>query len=159
MSTLDAAFNVVHDYAGGASSLAPRLNMSSTYLSNQVTGTGTSKLGLLDAEKITRLTGDLRILSSFANNCGQMLVPMPHVVELAGDDCMVRLADVAAEFGALCREVGTDLADGEISDNELARIDKECGLMVASVHALRVALAARNLANKDSRASLMSRGK
>lgn len=152
MSTLDAAFNVVHDYPGGANSLAPRLRsgMSGTYLDALVKQTGTAKLGLMEAEKITILSGDLRILASFANNCGQMIVPMPHFVELASDDCFEKLADVAKEFGTLCREVGADLDDGKISDNELARIDKECGLMVSSVHALRVALTARNVAEKEA---------
>lgn len=34
MNLADAAYNTVHDYPGGASSLAPRLGMSSHMLSN-----------------------------------------------------------------------------------------------------------------------------
>jgi len=148
MNLLDAAFNVVHDYKGGANSLAPRIGKSGTYLSNEVAATGTAKLGLLDAEKITQLTGDLRILVAFATNAGQMLVPLPHLGEFPQDDCMLRLADSAREFGALCQEVASDLADNKITDNELARIDKKCGQMIASAHALRESLALRNQAGK-----------
>lgn len=151
MNLRDAAYHVVHDYPGGASSLAPRLGKSVTYLSSEVAGTGTAKLGLLDAETITLLTGDLRILEAYATNAGQMLVPLPLVGEFANDDCMLRLADSAREFGDFCREVAGDLADGQISDNELGRIDKECGLLIASVHALRESLARRNQAGKDAR--------
>ncbi|MDO9235984.1 MAG: hypothetical protein Q7U28_08130 [Aquabacterium sp.] len=151
MNLRDAAYNVVHDYPGGAQSLAPRLGKGSTYLSAEVAGMGTAKLGLLDAEKITQLTGDRRILVAFATNCGQMLVPLPDASALPNDDCMMRLADSAREFGELCKEVAGDLVDGEINDNELGRIDKECGQLIASVHALRESLAARNQAAKAAR--------
>lgn len=148
MSLRDAAFNTVHDYPGGSVSLAPRLGKSHTSLSHELTGTGTAKLGLLDAEKIILLTGDLRILDSMATHCGQMLVPLPDAVMIAGDDCMLRLADTAREFGDLCKEVGGDLVDGKISDNEMRRIDRECSELIASLHALRESLARRNLESK-----------
>jgi hypothetical protein len=148
MSLRDAAFNVVHDYPGGSVSLAPRLGKSHASLSHELTATGTAKLGLLDAEKITILTGDLRILQAFATHCGQMLVPLPDATVLMDDDCMLRLADTARAFGELCKEVGGDLADGKINDNELKRIDRESGELIASLHALRESLARRNAEGK-----------
>ena len=148
MNLLDAAYNVVHDYPGGSHSLAPRMGKSATTLSHEVAADGTAKLGLLDAAKITALSGDLRILEAFATNAGQMLVPLPNAVEFENDDCMLRLADSAKEFGELCREVASDLVDGKITDNELARIDRECGELIAAVHALRLALGERNLQSK-----------
>ncbi len=148
MNLLDAAYNTVHDYPGGAQSLGPRLGKQGTYLSAEVAATGTAKLGLLDAEKITQLTGDLRILEAFATNAGQMLVPLPSIGLDATDDCMVRLGSAAKEFGEFCTEVATDLADGKITDNELTRIDRECGELIAKLHSLREALADRNQAGK-----------
>ncbi len=154
MNLLDAAYNVVHDYPGGSQSLAPRLGKSATTLSHEVTATGTAKLGLLDAAKITELTGDVRLLAAFAANAGQMLVPLPKIQADASDDCMLLLADMAREFGELCTEVASDMADGVISSNDLSRIDTECGQLIASVHALREALGARHQADK---AALMRR--
>jgi len=148
MNLLDAAYNAVHDYQGGAASLAPRMGKSPTTLAHEVSGQGAAKLGLLDAAKITQMTGDLRILTAFATNAGQMLVPLPSAGMAVGDDCMLRLADTAKEFGDLCREVATDLIDGAISDNELSRIDRECGDLIASLHCLRESLALRNEAGK-----------
>ena len=148
MNVLDAANNVVHDYPGGADSLAPRVDKNATTLSHEVSGTGTAKLALVTAEKITQRTGDLRILAAFATNCGQMLVPLPHAGDLPQDACMVRLADSAREFGAFCQEVAGDLADNRITDNELARIDEKCGQLIARLHALRESLAVRNVAGK-----------
>lgn len=151
MHLRDVAYNVVHDYPGGAPSLAPRLGKNATTLAHELNGTGVAKLGLMDAEKITHLAGDLRILEAFATNCGQMLVPLPEALAVADDDCMLRLADTAREFGELCKEVAGDLADGSISDNELDRIDRECGQLIASLHALRESLAARNAQGKGQR--------
>lgn len=148
MHLRDVAFNVVHDSPGGAVSLAPRLAKSHTSLAHELNGTGIAKLGLIDAEKITLLTGDLRILEAFAGNCGQMIVPLPNAAVFGDDDCMLRLADSAKEFGDLVREVGADLVDGKISDNELHRIDRECGELIASLHALRESLARRNVEGK-----------
>lgn len=144
MNLRDVAFNVVHDYAGGATSLAPRIDRNPTTLNHELNGTGTAKLGLLDAEKITLMTGDMRILQAFAINCGQMLVPLPDASAYGDDDAMLHLAATAKEFADLVREVSVDIVDGQISDNELARIDRESGELIASLHALREALAKRN---------------
>lgn len=148
MNLLDAAYNVVHDYPGGAQSLAPRLGKSGTYLCAEVAATGTAKLGLLDAAKITQLTGDLRILAAFATNAGQMLVPLPSVTMAATDDCMIRLGAAATEFGIFCTVVAGDLSDGKITDNELCSIDRQSGELIAKLHSLREALADRNQAGK-----------
>ena len=150
MDLRDVAANVVHDYPGGAPSLAPRIGKNATTLAHELNGTGAAKLGLLDAEKITLRTGDMRILEAFALNCGQMLVPLPAAFDADADDCMARLATTAREFGDLCTEVATDLVDGAISDNELARIDRECGELMASLRTLREALARRNQAGKPT---------
>ena len=148
MDLLDTAYNVVHDYPGGAPSLAPRLAKSSTTLAHEVKATGTAKLGLLDAEKITQLSGDLRILQAFAANCGQMLVPLPDQFRDDADDCMLRLADSARDFGELVREVSVDLGHSAISDNDLRRIDADSGRLIADLHALRESLGKRHAALK-----------
>lgn len=150
MDLRDVAANVVHDYPGGAPSLAPRIGKNPTTLAHEVHGTGAAKLGLLDAEKITQRSGDLRILAAFALNCGQMLIPLPAVPEGEPDDCMSKLADTAREFGDLCGEVATSLSDGTISDNELARIDRESSQLIASLGTLREALSRRNQAGKPT---------
>lgn len=148
MNLLDAAFNLVSDYPGGAQSLAPRMGKGVSTLSHEVTAAGTAKLGLLDAEKMSVLANDARILTAWATNMGHMLVPLPSQAQQLSNDCMLRLAGAAKEFGALCKEVASDLADDIISDNELERIDRETGKLIASLQSLRCSLAARNLAGK-----------
>lgn len=144
---LDAAYHVVHDYPGGAVSLAPRLNKSSTTLSHEVTATGTAKLGLLDAVKITGFSGDLRILQAWAMHAGQMLLPLPDQ-DGGPDECLNHVSSSAKEFAELVSEVAFDLSDGSISDNEMQRIEHEAGELFAAVHGLLKALRERNQAGK-----------
>lgn len=161
MDLRDVAANVVHDYPGGAPSLAPRMGKNATTLAHELHGTGAAKLGLLDAEKITLRTGDRRILEAFALNCGCALVELPveDDVPSTPEGCMARLAATVREFGDVCAVVSADLSDGHISDNELSRIDKECGDLIASVRHLREALASRNHAAKQAMGAAHAAGK
>jgi len=139
ISLLDVAYAVVHDYPGGAASLAPRMMKGASTLAQELTHRNTAKLGLLDAERITVLTGDLRILEAMANNCGQMLVPLPDDAEEAAPDHAVigALGALSKEFGALLAEVGADIADGKVNANELKRIDKQAAALMAALHSMR----------------------
>lgn len=141
MNLLDAAYHVVHDYPGGAASLAPRMGKGVSSLSHEVTATGTAKMGLIDAEKITQLTGDLRILLAWAGNAGMMLVPLPAEAGAPSKDAMLRLSTVAIEFAEMCAEVASSVGDNHVTDNELSRIDRECGELIAGVHAMRTTIA------------------
>ena len=120
---LDAAFNLVHDHPGGAASLAPRVAKS------------TAKLGLETAVKLSVLTQDQRILNAFAAACGCLVFPMP-AVQPGGADAMHRVASLANEFGDVVRVVADAAADGRISANELAKVEREWGDLVACGQAL-----------------------
>jgi len=147
MSLLDSAYDLVHDYPGGAPALGARMKKNATTLSHEVKGEGTAKLGLMDAKKMSDLSGDLRILQAWAVDAGQLLIPLP-CVDDPGDQCLAQLSRSAKEFSDLVAEVSTDLADGTISDNELARIEREAGELIANVHALMGAVRQRNQACK-----------
>lgn len=144
---LDAAYHVVHDYPGGSVSLAPRLNKSPTTLSHEVTATGTAKLGLLDAVKITAFSGDLRILQAWAVEAGQMLVALPVMADQS-DECLAMVSSTAKEFSDLLAAAAEGLADGAVSDNEVDRIEREAAELFSAVHALLKAMRDRNQAGK-----------
>ena len=144
---LDAAYHVVHDYPGGSVSLAPRLNKSPTTLSHEVTATGTAKLGLLDAVKITAFSGDLRILQAWAVEAGQMLVALPVMADQS-DECLAMVSSTAKEFSDLLAAAAEGLADGVVSDNEVDRIEREAAELFSAVHALLKAMRDRNQAGK-----------
>ena len=58
MNILDAAYNTVHDYKGGASALAPRMGIKSPAVLNSKVNpnTDTHHLTLLEASKLMALT-------------------------------------------------------------------------------------------------------
>lgn len=147
MSLLDAAYDVVHEYPGGAAALAVRLKKSPTTLCHELTSTGSAKLGLLDAKKISDFSGDLRILQAWAGEAGQMLVPLPGL-DNGTDECLARLSGAAKEFSDLVAEVSISMADGAVSDNELTRIRREAAELFAKVHSLLGAVEQRNQAAK-----------
>lgn len=152
MTPLDAAYHVVHDHPGGATALAPRMGKSNVTLCQELTATGTAKLGLMDALKITHLTGDYRILYAFAESCGHMAVPLPHVDGLPDPDLMRALADSSRDLADLCREVCDAAADGRISNNELRRVELARASLMAHLARLGETVTAMNLASKPAHA-------
>lgn len=148
MQLLDAAYHTVHDYPGGAPSLAPRMGKSPHTLNHEVTGNGSAKLGLVDAAKACQLTQDYRILYAFAEACGHACIPIP--VDAATDThgVLEQLAKASGEFADLCYEVCSSAADGAISDNELERISTERLALMGALARLGEAVQAMNLAGK-----------
>jgi hypothetical protein len=152
MSVMDAALNVAEDFAGGASALARAIDKNHWTFLHELSGTGTAKLGLLTALKMTRRTGDLRILLAFAAEFGQMCLPLPESLAQSGDECMTALSAVMRESSDVCQELCKALGtDGDINDNELADIRREGGELMAAVQKLLVTAQCRNLASKSKR--------
>lgn len=149
MSLLDEAYHLVHDHPGGAAALAARLKKSHGTLCHELTATGSAKLGLMDAKKLSDFTGDLRILQAWAVEAGQMLVPLPTGGSDA-DECLARLSGAAKEFSDLVAEVSLTMSDGKVSDNELERVRREASELFARVHSLLGALEQRNHDGKPS---------
>lgn len=150
MSILDAAYNVVHDYPGGAHSLGPRIGKNPTTLNHEVAGDGTAKFGLVDAVKATQLTRDMRILYSFAEECAHMCLPLPHVCTPATSSVIAALGQSSQRFAALCAEVCSGMDDGKISDNELERIERERSALMSELSQLAGSIRMLNHSGKPA---------
>jgi hypothetical protein len=151
MNVMHAAQNVAEDYEGGASALARAIDKKEFTFLHELQETGSAKLGLMTAVKMTRRTKDLRILHAFAAEFHQICMPLPQSLEEGTDECMLALGGVVRESSDVCQELCTSLGtDGVINDNELARISREAGELVAAVHKLVRAATARNQLNKRS---------
>lgn len=151
MDLIIAAQNVAEDYKGGARQLAVDIDKNSTTFSHELNETGGAKLGLRTALKMTLRTKDLRILHAFAGQLGQFCIPLPESLNLQGQDCMVKLSECAKEFADVCQEIALDLSDDTINDNEMARIEREGGQLIAAVHTLMEAARAKNAQSKTAR--------
>lgn len=145
MTTLrDHAYNLARAYPGGAEALALRMKKNPTSLSHELRGQGTAKLGLEDAAALTALSGDLRILEAWNAEHGLVVIRMPLLDATHAGECMDKLSSLARDFSELVSEVAHDLGDGRISDNELARIEREAAEMLAATHALLASARALN---------------
>lgn len=142
---LDAAYTLVHKYPGGAESLAPRMGKLGTSLSHEVKRVGTAKFGLEDAVLASVLSNDPRILNAFAKEMGCFVLPLSPVVGL---DAFHGLSDAAREFGEFVSSVADAAADNRITANELARVDRELGDLIARSQAVRATLATMHEAGK-----------
>ncbi len=159
MNLADAAYHTVHDYPGGAEALGPRLGKLGTSLSGEVRvrplheqpadlrGVSRPKFGLLDALKVQQLTGDHRIFFAMAASLHYLPVPLP---ELHADapPCASSVAQLAEEFAQLMQEVVRDIADSEVNDNELGRIQRCWGELVTAGQQLLLSLGDMNEKSK-----------
>lgn len=148
MTPLDAAYNVVADYPGGAEALSARLGKKPSTLSHEVNppAGGSAKLGLETAVKLSELTGDHRILHAFAECLGYRCVK---VGVLAGDG-----VDLFREISAFAKETGEALIaahqaieDGTISENEIEAFERQVADIAPA--AVTVAKAMREHAERE----------
>lgn len=144
MDVITAACNVAEDYKGGARQLAADIDRNPTTFSHELNETGVAKLGLRTAVKMTKRTKDLRILYAFACEMGQMCVPLPDMLMVEGDLTMQGLGRVAKEFGDVVQEISAAAADGEVSANEMQRVERQWGELVAAGQQLLAHMRARH---------------
>lgn len=131
MNVLDAAFDTVHDYPGGAGPLAERLTrlnkdgervpMSAAVLNSKVNpNTVTHHLTLPEADRLMGLTGDHRILFALANNHGYQLHKIG--ADAGHGSLMQRLLKANRAEGEVDRVLEEALSDGVITRNELKAV-------------------------------------
>jgi hypothetical protein len=149
MNVQTAAFNLVHDYPGGATALAPLLGKSASTLNHEVDPNyPTAKLGLADALKLTVLSKDRGVLNAFAMACHCMVLPLPSCADGIDDDTFKGVTRLAREFAEVISQISEVTADGAVSDNELGRVEREASELVSAVQAVLTTLRVRNEAGK-----------
>src|SRR5690606_24175262 len=81
MNILDAAYNTVHDYPGGAAALAPPMGMNSAAVLNSKVNphTETHHLSLIVASKMMAMTSDYRVLQELNSEHGKFAIDLPDI--------------------------------------------------------------------------------
>lgn len=150
MNVSDAAYNTAHDYPGGSKALSLRLGKAATTLADEVNPNLThAKLGLLDAIKMQVMSRDYRVLYAMAAELGHASFPLPDLDRI-DSNCSQSVATLAKEFGELMAEVAQGLADGDVNDNELKRLEREAGQLVSALQQLLRHAATLNAKSKPS---------
>lgn len=126
MNDRDALYHAVHDYPGGAVSLAPRMGLAPSTLQSMANpNVETHPWPYKRVKQLLHLTGDLRPLKALCTEFDGVFVPMPKPCGKPMDEIFRDLGRLAKEFGDVPREVMADLKDGRISQKEFRRIERE----------------------------------
>ena len=134
MNTQDAAYATVHDYPGGSESLGPRAGISPAVLRNKVNpNNDTHHLTFAEAQRISAMTGDDRMLRAWAHERGYLLVKAPAQCCSESDmSVLEQMAGLMVANGAFGQEVYNALADGGVDAAEMVRIESAGrGIMTA----------------------------
>jgi hypothetical protein len=137
MNIGDALYNAVHDYPGGAGSMAPRMGISESSLTKKVNPNyPMAHPSPEEMARICELSNDKGPLIAFAARLGCVVLPAPHVS--AGEDCTAahQLAGTVKEFGDFVVEASKDLADNQCTRVELRKIQREGLEAIAAIHRL-----------------------
>ena len=126
MNAFDAFYHTVHSYPGGASSLAPRMGMSPDVLRNKAdVKKEHHKPNLQDVISVMDLTGDLSILRALAADQGLLLVKASEAGKHECDmSVLEQVTGLMVEQGKFASEIYTSLADGSLTDKEMAAIEE-----------------------------------
>jgi DNA-binding transcriptional regulator YdaS (Cro superfamily) len=140
----------VRAFPHGTNALAARLGISPTSLSHKVSTTyPAAHCSPEEVLEIMQATGDVGALQAMADALGFVLIPLPKH-DAHGDEAMATMMKTVKEFGDFVSEASNDLADGRISDNELARVEREGAEALGAIQALLAFVAGMNQAGKPA---------
>lgn len=135
-----SAYQVVHDYPGGAAAVAVLTGINAHTLQHKVDPHDPRyKLSLEEAARVSECTRDMRILHAFAQRLRHMVVPLP---DPQGDEGSVsdRIISITRELGEYFAAVAAAIEDRRVTPIELRRIEREEGELVEAVAELSALL-------------------
>ena len=147
---LMAANRVTDAQSGGRKGLWVAMGEPGSYTSfcHALDGQGSAKLGLDQAFAMTRTSGNVDVLRTWAAEFSLVLLPMPEALLPQGDALMQHVADCVVRFGEFANTVTKAVADGEVTRNELTEAQRLVAEMLAAQASLLQAMTAANAAAK-----------
>ncbi|SDV47930.1 phage regulatory CII family protein [Chitinasiproducens palmae] len=125
MNIADATHAMVHDYAGGSESLAPRIGMSPAVLRNKVNpNNATHHLTVAELDRLIGVTGDVRPLRALVHQHGYVMIPVSADGCAADLDVVEHLAVLMVRQGAVGKSVYETLADGRVEQHEVDHVKR-----------------------------------
>jgi len=88
-------------------------------------GEGRMDLKARQVAPLTNGSGDFLLLEAIAEAAHSMVLPCPRPVNAPGHEALTEIANAAKEQSDVIREMASAIADGKVSEEELARIDRE----------------------------------
>lgn len=136
MDVTIALQRAVRGFALGTAALAARLGCSETSLNHKVSPTYPgAHCSPEEMRDIMELTGDHGALHALAAPLGYVLLPTPRVGDADGATAQA-LATSVREYAEFATEAAKGMLDGEVTDNELARLQREAAEAIAAINQL-----------------------
>lgn len=153
MNSLDALRRMVANYPGGRAALAVRLGKSDEVLRKELSGSSAHhKMGLGDAEQIAEMcreagSAEAHALGTvFSFRAGMLALPASPAD--AGPRCLTSAAATAVhEVADVLVAITQSKADGNISDNDRADVQREIGQTLRALQDVCAALEAEHAAD------------
>lgn len=137
MNVADAAYSVVHDYPGGAESLAPRVGIGAAVLRSKVNpNCNTHHLNLTEADRITGVTGDPRILHALAATHGFVMFRPATGCDATDMAVLEVMAGLWSTNGDLGTTVHRALVDGDLTEGEMEKVREAAYALQARIGGL-----------------------
>lgn len=151
-AVLLAANRVADSQTGGRKALWVAMGEPGSYTSfcHALDGQGSAKLGLDQAFAMSRVSGNVDVLRTWAAEFGLMLLPMPEAASQQGEALMQHVADCVQRFGAFAANVTQAVADGEVTHNELTAAKALVADLQAAQAALLQAMTAAHATRKPT---------
>lgn len=140
MNVFDAAYNIGHDYPGGAEALAARMGIVPAVLRAKLNpNTNTNHVTLADAMKLQHLTNRTDIVEAMADDLGGVFMPMPTISD---EDVTHAIRKAVGEFGNYMQLVDSALDDDCVTKNEARNLAASMIQMIARATHLQAMLQA-----------------
>ena len=156
MNELDAIRLIVANYPGGLEVVALRIGKPAETLRKEIAGAQNFKLGVVHAAQISAMAIEAQsphchaFINAIAGDAGRMLELPVRDMEVGKQDLRNDAAGLMKEGTDVLMELNTALADEQISDNELARIEREASEVYERTQAIVRGARARNAASKPA---------
>jgi hypothetical protein len=158
MNSLDALRLMVDAYPGGREAVALRRGKSPEVLRKELAGAPGFKLGVVDACAIAAMCAEVgsehadAYALAVAAHGGTQVVPLPRR-EDGGADLVQRASAMVREAADVMSSVATAMADGAVSRNDLAAIEKEAAEASAAILSVLCAVRAAHRATTQRMAA------
>lgn len=126
MDVEDALYHVVHDYKGGAESLAPRMGLASSTLQSMASPKiPTHGWSLRRFRQVIALADDLRPLHALCEEFGGVFIQTAGFKGLSDTALLETMTKLGKEFGDVCQAMHAALADSKVSEREVAEFRQQ----------------------------------
>jgi hypothetical protein len=136
MNVRNAAWHLARRFPHGIEGAALAVGKNADTLRKELTGVHGYKLGIDDCDALTqkavaeKVADPLAIVTTMAGNAGALVMLLPQQLDQGGGTFKC-LAEAAREFSEFMASVADAQGDGEITANELRKVEREFGELVA----------------------------